>query len=199
MRAGWEPGPPSRGTGQRIRQRLRTLEECAVDGCFRLRWSGQPLARADHSLTAASMRRFLPHATAALLLTAPDLIGAQVQAPVSSGTAPAPRTAAARKRTVASRTLGKIIIDGALDDASWQAAAVATDFVQSEPLRSRRRSASCSTPSSSTSVRTCTTPIRHTSSSTTSARIFVKRIRTTSRCCSTPSATVATAMSSRPT
>ncbi len=80
------------------------------------------------------MRRFLPHASAALLLTAPGLIGAQVQTPARPGTAPAPRTVAARKRTVASRALGRIVIDGALDDASWQAAAVATDFVQSEPL-----------------------------------------------------------------
>ncbi len=80
------------------------------------------------------MRRFLPHATALLLLGTPGLIGAQGQAPVASAATPAARTPDARKRTVASRALGKIVIDGALDDASWQTAAIATDFVQSEPL-----------------------------------------------------------------
>ncbi len=80
------------------------------------------------------MRRSLPLVTAVLLLAVPCLSGAQGPAPVASGTSAAPRTVPARKRIVASRALGRIVIDGALDDASWQTAAIATAFVQSEPL-----------------------------------------------------------------
>ncbi len=46
----------------------------------------------------------------------------------------ATRDVGARRRAVASRSSGVIRIDGALDEAGWQTATVASGFVQSEPF-----------------------------------------------------------------
>jgi Domain of unknown function (DUF5916)/Carbohydrate family 9 binding domain-like len=73
----------------------------------------------------------------ALLLSAATLLGAPLTSTATAQLAPAAaetgRAAAARPRIVASRAGGAIRIDGVLDESSWQAATIATGFVQSEP------------------------------------------------------------------
>ncbi len=80
------------------------------------------------------MRYILPPLATALLLAVPGASRAQAQTPTNAGTATTPRSDTERRRTVASRAVDKIVLDGALNDAGWQQAAIATDFIQSEPL-----------------------------------------------------------------
>lgn len=80
------------------------------------------------------MFRSLFSATAAVILSLPALAPVHAQTPAPGGVGAATRVPDERRSTIASRAMAQIVIDGALDDASWQSAAVASDFIQSEPL-----------------------------------------------------------------